>query len=258
MEPRSNYAYMLRNDGKAFPCRVHYYGNPTVDFIHETLYAAEWLYNHTNHNDVKTNIMSLIKSYMIDCDFNDVDDLIEYLSSDDVPYVCLTEEFLDQHYKEIMKSPAGDTENLNTLICDELNQEFCRVRFGGMYNTDKSSNECVFRISSVNFNWFNIIYMFVADHRSRIDSVTICKDEESSGYSDYFYKHRGETFYRMPIDEFMEIGGRPVVEEITFSTNTDSLCEQYKNVNMSRIHTRMKILYSQENKTYYRKVMNEG
>lgn len=75
-----------------------------------------------------------------------------------------------------------------------------RVRYGGMFNSSATSKELVFRISSVGFNWFNIIYVFVADHKREVQSVTIVKDEEATGYENYFYKYKGEVYDRMPID----------------------------------------------------------
>ena len=44
-------AYMIRNDGKEIPVKVHPYGNPEV--IEETLYASQWLYQNTKNQKVQ-------------------------------------------------------------------------------------------------------------------------------------------------------------------------------------------------------------
>ena len=42
-------AWMLRQDGIAFPCQWHYYGNTDPAEVEETLYAAEWhLFKHVH------------------------------------------------------------------------------------------------------------------------------------------------------------------------------------------------------------------
>ena len=96
----------------------------------------------------------------------------------------------------------------------ELNQEFLRARYGGMYNTVVGSREMVFRVSSMGFNWFNIIWNFVENNKSKIDCVTICADEESTGREAYYYNHNGTIFYRTPVDEFIMLSGNPIVEKL--------------------------------------------
>lgn len=207
-------AYMIRNDGKEIPVKVHPYGNP--ESIEETLYASQWLYKNTAHPEVKQSCLDLVKSFAnqtlgIEGEFKE--SLLEWI--DTFRYIVLTKDYLEEVGDLIESATIKDQDVLNQLICDELNQEFMRVRRGGMVNSFGDSKELVFRISSVKFNWFNIIYMFVHDHKREIDSVTIAKDEEATGYENYFYKHRGEVYNQMPVDEFLEQPGNPVVEGIT-------------------------------------------
>lgn len=44
-------AWMLRRDGIAFPCQWHYYDS--TDPAEETLYAAEWLYDATQSEEIR-------------------------------------------------------------------------------------------------------------------------------------------------------------------------------------------------------------
>lgn len=55
-------AWMLRQDGTAFPCQWHYYGNADPAEVEETLYAAEadtvtvlWYQESTGHSEYLTN-----------------------------------------------------------------------------------------------------------------------------------------------------------------------------------------------------------
>ena len=62
-EDRST-AWMIRNDGKAIPVSVHAYGNKDVEDVEETIYASEWLYNNTNHDEIKSVIIEFIACWI--------------------------------------------------------------------------------------------------------------------------------------------------------------------------------------------------
>jgi hypothetical protein len=93
-----------------------------------------------------------------------------------------------------------------TTIKDSFNQQFCRVRYGGEFNTVSGNNGIWFRIASVDYNWDNVIYVFASDMRKKlnIEYITICRDPESDDSTDaYIYKAKdGTAYYNMPIDEF--------------------------------------------------------
>lgn len=209
-------AYMIRDDGKYYPVTIHPYGS---DDIEETAWAAEWLYNHTSNNDTKQKCLQLIKYWIekivcwdLDLSEPNVKEVSEYL--DDIGYIVVTGKFVKEHWDDIMAQQTIDNPtNLNNEVNKLLNNEFLRFRYGGRLDTEKGSKEAVFRISSSGFNWFNIIWEFVYNHKNEIDSVTICKDLESTGKED-FYKHNGKEFNKMPVDEFITLNGRPIVETI--------------------------------------------
>ena len=174
-------AYMIRNDGEAIPVKIHVYGNP--DEVEETIYASQWLYQHTRFDKTKKLILDLIKTFVytnLSVEAGIADSLMEWQNT--LPYKVIETDFIQSIRDKLEDANIGDLENLNNIVSDELNQEFMRVRYGGMFNSSATSKELVFRISSAGFNWFNIIYVFVADHKREVQSVTIVKDEEATGY----------------------------------------------------------------------------
>ena len=56
-------AWMLRRDGIAFPCQWHYYGSTDPAEVEETLYAAEWLYDATQSEEIRQLCLDLIAAY---------------------------------------------------------------------------------------------------------------------------------------------------------------------------------------------------
>ena len=243
-------AYMIRNDGVEIPVKVHPYGN--YDSIEETLYASQWFYRNTKNEKTRNLILSLIVSFAHD-ELGVIDGIKEQLIewTKTLKYIVLEEDFINS-LPNLDDIPATDSNSVNKLVCDELNQEFMRARLGGMVNSFSGSKEMVFRISSVGFNWFNIIYMFVHDHKRDISSVTIAKDEEATGYENYFYKHRGNVFNRMPIDEFLELPGNPIVEELDTYPQKESLAggktilESFGNINYERMSDALKLMHYHE------------
>lgn len=208
-------AWMIRNDGKAIPVTQHIYADTSE--IDETLYAAEWLYQNTRHENVKSLVVQLIRKWGESFEAGNLN-LVDVIKReiDARPYKFLTKEFIDKIDVELYacKSSQTSIEELSKAIEEELNQEFLRARYGGLYNTNSSSKEMVFRISSKGFNWYNIIFNFVADAKFKISSITIVRDEEATGVKDFYYRtHDGRGFYNnLPIDDFYAESGNPVVE----------------------------------------------
>lgn len=139
--------------------------------------------------------------------------------------LCVSTQFLKKYEKEIRaieKVTDNDAElkAFNDLVIMELNQEFLRVRFGGRYDSVLGSQELVCRVSSTYFNWYDIIYMFVTEHKRDIKTVTVCKDFESTGIKDFYYKWKGQVMYQMLVNEFLTLPGNPVVESV--NVNNDS------------------------------------
>ena len=221
-------AWHLRQDGKAFPVQVHLYAMGDGDLSSEAEVAAfllktnsadkqlsqyvidAWLAlcleDKVKYDDTEEDIIDairnlpnelpyhfaypltgdeLVKIHIAANNFNDVDTLYEFIDK------VLIEEFDDLCLK----------------IRRSINQQFCRVRIGGKLNSVRGSNSLWVRISSVGFNWRDVIYTFVTSiYRSRqISDISICRDPESDNTEvDYFYKAKdGQQYYHMPIQEYL-------------------------------------------------------
>jgi hypothetical protein len=221
-------AWHLRQDGKAFPVQVHLYAMGDGDLSTEAEVAAfllktdsedkrlsrrvidAWIalcledrvrYDNTEEDIIETirnlpNVLpyhfaypltgdELVKIHTAANNFNDVDTLYEFID----------------------KISIEEHNDLCLKIRRPIDQQFCRVRYGGKLNTVKGSESMWFRISSVGFNWQDVIYNFVTDLcRSRpVSDISICRDQESDETeADYFYKAKdGRQYHCMPIQEYL-------------------------------------------------------
>lgn len=219
---------MIRNDGKLFPVTVHLYGSP--DDVEETLGMAEWLYKATASGETKTAIADLWASYAayLDPDVN-VSEIAQTLTYHlkHLPYKVASPDFINSLPFESAHIYA-DLAALNSAVCDMLNQEFLRARYGGMYDTSSGDKSIYFRISSTGFNWFPIIWDFVYSNHSQINSVTIVKDPEATGIGNRYLVHGGTKIDHIPTDDFINLSGRPVFD------SPKSILDLFPNINMAR------------------------
>ena len=244
-------AWHLRQDGKAFPVNVHLYAMGDSDLISEAEVSAFLI--KTDSSDIELaqyvidawialNIEDMIQ---YDDDEDDIIDHIYTFLADNGPlgyeakYELYPDEIVAIHKKlnnfnsvetlyDFVDDVSDKLASTQLRIKTSLNQQFCRVRFGGKYDSQIGNNSIWFRISSVNFNWNNTIYMFVSEmkRKLRIQTVTICRDSESdsgfaSGKPDYFYKARdGHIYLDMDINEFLseEHESSPVFSSTSSST----------------------------------------
>ena len=202
-----NTAWMIRNDGTAFPCVCHTYGNWDVQVIEETLAAAQWLYEHTKKSAVRELCMELIYIWAerFQTPGTDIVETIDRII-DSRPYRFLSKEFISAHAGEL-NAPVFEysLESLNEELNLELNQEFLRARYGGLYDTDPASREMFFRISSAGFDWYPLICDFVEKADFPIESITIVRDAEGAGGENRPYRTlSGESIYRkLPLGDFL-------------------------------------------------------
>lgn len=221
-------AWHLRQDGVLFPVRVHLYAMGDGDLSSEAEVAAFLL--KTNSADTKLS-QRVIDAWIALCledkvRYDDTEeDIIEAIRNlpNELPYrfaYPLTGEELvkihiaannfddvDTLYEFIDKILIEEFDSLVLKIRRSINQQFCRVRIGGKFNSVNGSNSLWVRISSVGFNWRDVIYNFVANiYRSRqISDISICRDPESDDTEiDYFYVAKdGQLYYHMPIQEYL-------------------------------------------------------
>lgn len=77
----------------------------------------------------------------------------------------------------------------------------------------KYTQDIYFRVSSSQFNWFNIIWKIVYDNKSSINKVTIKIDKQSGKKKQLnYYILSGEEVNRLDTNTFLTLKGNPVVE----------------------------------------------
>lgn len=195
-------AYMIREDGKAIPVAYHPYATDGADYAID---IVPWLFENTLYKSTQLDCRNFTAAYM---QYNEL--TIEDLE-DDWGFNC-PKGLVNFHEVDNVVTET-QLETLAKKLNDDLNEEFCRARFGGTYNSDDlSTGEMVFRISSNHFNWFDVIWKFVYDH-SMVKYVTIVRDLEATG-TDKVYRDGRDEFYRMPRNDFLNISGNPIIESL--------------------------------------------
>lgn len=221
-------AWHLRSDGQAFPIKVHIYPMQDDNLASEAEVAAFIIKTNSKDQDYAEFVLDAFMALEIenivpyDADASAIQLAIESRLTRlpfKFAYPLSTDEMLRIHesqgnYYDIdtlydfIDEVRRDLDIIQTTIKDSFNQQFCRVRFGGKFNTVKGNNCIWFRIASVDYNWDNTIYTFTSEMKNRynIEYITICRDPESDGRADdddYFYKAKdGTAYYYMPLDEF--------------------------------------------------------
>lgn len=193
--------YMLRNDGEIFDVSpihpyVKYCCESSVDALSKLsdkrFFALEWFYKNTKSADTKQLILIVLK-YMR-ADFKVPESLLfDSIGLGDIPTIDSKE--LD-----------GYLDELN----DNVNQEFCRFRTSNIkFRGD--SGDIYFRISSIGFNWFPLIWQVVYSNSKWLTTITISRDKDARDFSQgECYKVRGKEINHMQIDEFISLHGNPV------------------------------------------------
>ena len=224
-------AWMLRNDGNSFPVKVHIYVMDNDDLSSEAEAASFILATHSQDKELCEEVLSAWMALLLENKvYLDIsyDDLIETLKNClrtlpyKFPYSLTESEYvnifcekskvvnMDQLY-DYVDEVRESLSQLSSRIKSSLNQQFCRSRYGGQYDT-YSGNSCMwYRISSEGFNWANVIYLDISEKKKRYptDSISICRDYESDygddlNQKEYFYKAKdGSAYYMMPLDEFL-------------------------------------------------------
>ena len=193
---KSPTAWMLRQDGEAFPVIQHLYGS--LECVEETLYAGEWLYKHTRISATQQLVLKLVAAY--GKSLHPQGDVVDNLrqSIQEKPYIFLTLDFVGKMVAQLPMADPSSLERLNRQVTEKLNQEFLRCRLGGLYNTTPSCRDMYFRISNSDFNWEPAIRRFLETHRDEMETVTVVWDEESTGRKGFFFHPSGKPMNRIP------------------------------------------------------------
>lgn len=226
-------AWHLRQDGAYFPVKVHLYPMEDADLSSEAEVSSFIIKTESKDRALAEYVIDAWLALLIEqvADYDvDAQGIVDCISNQvqSLPYKFAYElsisELIAIHNKQnnyddidslyqFVDTVKDNITDIQTSIAHSFNQQFCRVRYGGKYDTVSGNNSIWFRISSVGFNWANTIYLFVSEMKRKLhlDSITICRDPESdAGYgycsddSDYFYVAKdGSAYYMMPIDEYL-------------------------------------------------------
>lgn len=250
-----NTAWMLRQGGDAFGVMHHFYVMDDEDLSSEAEVAAFLIATESKDQDLAKYILDAWMAMLIenevpfDGEEAEIEDAIEKaikVLPYSFQYPLSATELIKIHREcnqydnvgtlyDFVDDVRTKRASLSKRIKDSLNQQFCRSRYGGQYNTTRGNRELWFRISSTGYNWVNDIYIWTADHYKGLGatSITICRDYESDygedeGHFEYFYTARDGSVYRnMPIIEFLaeEHDTRPVFDssELGYSPNYHDL-----------------------------------
>lgn len=236
----SKTAWMLRQGGDAFGVMHHFYVMDDEDLSSEAEVAAFLIATESKDLDLAKYILDAWMAILIenavpyDGEEPEIESAIASALSTlpySFQYPLSTTELIKIHREcnqydnvgalyDFIDDIRSERASLSKRIKDSLNQQFCRSRYGGQYNTRRGNKELWFRISSTGYNWINDIYIWTADHYRGLgaQTITICRDYESDygdseGHEEYFYTARDGAVYRnMPIIEFLaeEHDTRPV------------------------------------------------
>lgn len=192
---KSPTAWMLRQDGEAFPVIQHLYGS--LECVEETLYAGEWLYKHTSIPTTQQLVLKLVAAY--GKSLHPQGDVVDNLqqSIQEKPYIFLTLDFVEKMAAQLPAAEPSSLERLNRQVTEKLNQEFLRCRLGGLYNTTPGCRDMYFRVSNPAFNWEPAILRFLETHRDEMETVTVVWDEESTGREGFFFHPSGTPMNRI-------------------------------------------------------------
>lgn len=247
-------AWMIRNDGKSIPVVTHLYAMQDDDFSSEAEVASFLLKYAKQDHELSKYVLDvwmakLVEAYLedigsgADIDY-DIESILKYqlkhlpyrimFPLSDMQYIGIhnnLRNFWDIYsLEDFLNTVEISKENIWKDISDSLNQQFCRARYGGQYDSARGNSQIWFRISSVGFDWSDVIYSWTAAQKVRlnIQYISICRDMESDygefapDNVEYFYKAKdGSTYFNMPIDEYFseEHGTSPVFSSKDYNIN---------------------------------------
>lgn len=223
-------AYVMRNDGKIIDCgRIHpyimYHQNSSIaDNIEIVIDKYDnflkFFFDNTQYQNTKDKIREAIQYLCsIVSAIKDEDEIFRIVGISDVKSLISLAKYVG--VKDIFDIDVVNDDVIATLTAKfteanfMTNQEFLRFRMGSMYTYSGNRGDIYFRVSSIDFDWFPLIEKFVIDNKSYIETVTISYDEQSGRIGrggNKFYILDGKKMLGISVDEFISLGGRPVVE----------------------------------------------
>ena len=104
---------------------------------------------------------------------------------------------------------------LHEKLITKTNSDFARVRLGGSYYSNLSDKQDIyFRLCDTTHNWYDKIWAVVNENKHMLSTVTIEVEDDYLSRQVHIAKINGKAVSKMPVDEFLTLSGRPVVEEL--------------------------------------------
>lgn len=116
---------------------------------------------------------------------------------------------------EPIKNVKDKLFKLHEKLIVKTNSDFARVRLGGNYYSNLSGKQDIyFRLGDTTHNWYDKIWAVVNENKNILSTVTIEIEDNYLSRNTHVAKIKGKTISKMPVDEFLTMSGRPVVEEL--------------------------------------------
>lgn len=215
--------YMVRKDGEILECgKAHPYilyscfdaFNVSFNTILDNFpYSYKWFYDNTENQWVRDKIIECFQLLKDIISNNTRFNLFRELG---VVEDKANKAFEDLNIKETNKLEITSNilETFKALmqdLNDECNQEFLRFRIGDRFYGWKDDG-AYFRVSSIDFNWFPIIWKIIYENKW-LEDITIETDVQSGKtFTSYFYNIGGTKIDKLPREEFINLKGNTIIE----------------------------------------------
>lgn len=189
-----------------------------------------WFYNNYSDDSIKLDIRILVITYIMLYACRDFDVASYYggFVSENIRKVLFKSDpekmyaALDDAYSllpitegEPLKDVKERLLQLYEKLIIKTNSDFARVRLGGRYFSSLSGKQDIyFRLSDTAHNWYDKIWAVVNENKNILTTVTIEIEDSSYTFKTHTAKVKGKEVSKMPIEEFLTMSGRPVVEEL--------------------------------------------
>lgn len=189
-----------------------------------------WFYTNYNDESIKLNIRVLVITYIMlfACRDFDVTRYYTFFVSENIRKVLFKSDpekmyaALDEAYSLLSITagePVKDVKERLWQLYEKLiiktNSDFARVRLGGRYYSNLLGKQDIyFRLGDTVHNWYDKIWAVVYENKNILETVTIEIEDDYCARKIHTAKIKGKVISKMPIDEFLTISGRPVVEEL--------------------------------------------
>jgi hypothetical protein len=189
-----------------------------------------WFYTNYSDESAKSDIRVLVITYIMlfACRDFDVTRYYPLLVSEKICKVLFKSD-LEKMYKAAVEAfsvlpitdgePVEDVKEKLLQLYEKLiiktNSDFARVRLGGRYYSNLSGKQDIyFRLGDTAHNWYDKIWAVVNENKNILATVTIEIEDDYYTREIHTAKIKGKAVSKMPVDEFLTISGRPVVEEL--------------------------------------------